>query len=320
MDAIYKSCVINDAWHHELTSIDYFFLAIGSDFRAYESLRIAEQNGVIIKNVILFQFEERKEDVLSRVAQGAEQYKKIKYPTTIIDCSIQNPSGALKSTALSIIPTDVIAVDISCFTKPFFFTIFNWLKTIYKIGQINVFYTEPKNYLFNKGLYNAYHSSFGPITVEEIPSFTGNNSNKKGSLLVIMLGFDGDLSAEIDENVAPKKTILVNGFPSYSPNFKDISLISNEKLVNTGGNKLVYSRSTNPFDTYNLLLKIKEDNPDLFINITPIGTKPMALGVCLFALHNPDVRIIYPMPEKFENVTSSDAWCTWYYDIPLSEF
>lgn len=317
MDTIYKSNVLNKVWNVEVNNFDFFFLAIGTDFRAYESLKIASENEVTINNVIFFNFEERAKEVEIRKEEGAQLYKQIKYNNDIINCSIKSPSEALKKSNFEINSTSKIAVDISCFTKPFFFILLNWLKALYKIEEVTIFYTEPKNYLFNKGLYCEYHSSFGPIRVEEIPSFSGDGSDKIDSLLVIMLGFDGDLSTEIDLEIAPQKTILVNGFPSYSPNYKDISLISNEKLVNKGGNKLVFSSATNPFDTYNLLTKIKKENTDLFINITPIGTKPMALGVCLFALHNPDVRIIYPIPEKFENVTSHEAWCTWYYQISL---
>lgn len=320
MDTIYNSNILNANWNIDFKNFDFFFLAVGSDFRAYESLRIAKENQVEIKNVIVFEFNERYESVKKRNKNGSELYKKIDYNKNIIKCSIKNPSEALKELKLDIPANGKIAVDISFFTKPFYFTLLNWLKVLFDINEVTIFYTEPKNYLFNKGLYNQYHSSFGPISIEEISSYSGDDSTKNDSLLIIMLGFDGDLSTELDESIAPKKTILVNGFPSYSPNFKDISLITNEKVVNKGGNKLLFSRSTNPFDTYNLLneIKSKEEYKDLFINIAPIGTKPMSLGVCLFALHNPDVRIIYPVPEKFESVTSNKAWNIWFYEITLS--
>jgi len=63
----------------------------------------------------------------------------------------------------------------------------------------------------------------------------------------------------------------------------------------------MYSKANNPFEIYNLLQGIKIKTPNNFINIAPLGTKPMALGACLFALHNPAVRIIYPLPDAYES-------------------
>jgi len=319
-EIMYKSAVVGDEWSCGIDNFDFVFVAISPDLRAYEAISIAGKHNVGIKRLVAFNFAERKDIVKKKKNSGSENYKKLSFNRDVIECSIKDPSDALKKLNLEITEECNIAVDISFFTKPFYFTLLNWLKVVHNVVDVTIFYTEPKNYLFNKGLYNQYHSSFGPIAIEEIASFSGIDANKENSLLILLLGFDGDLSSEIDEIVAPKKTILINGFPSYSPNFKDISLIANEKIVNKGGNKLLFSRSTNPFDTYNLLdeIKQKEEYKGLFMNIAPIGTKPMSLGVCMFALHNPDVRVIYPMPEKFEDGTSRDTWFTWFYNITLS--
>ena len=137
--------------------------------------------------------------------------------------------------------------------------------------------------------------------------------------MIILLGFDGDLSKEINEDVSPNDTIVVNGFPSYTPKFKDISLIANEKLVSDRNINIAYARANNPFEIYNLLHSIKEnEGSNTFINVAPLGTKPMALGACLFALHNPDVRIVYPLPESYENKYSDRSWNSWIYDLPLN--
>jgi hypothetical protein len=83
--------------------------------------------------------------------------------------------------------------------------------------------------------------------------------------------------------------------------------------------KIRYTKANNPFDTYNLLQSIKEQaETNTFINIAPLGPKPMALGACLFALHNPDVRIIYPLPENYEKKYSDDCWNSWVYNFPLT--
>lgn len=318
---VYESRILNDGINIEPNEFDFFLLAVGSDYRAYESLRIAEKNNKNISNILLFEFEERVNCVGREQLNKAKLYEQLKYKINKISCSIKNPSDALKKLqklkGINIDAKSSIGVDISCFTKPYFFTLLNMLKKVYKVEKVVVFYTEPKSYLFDKGLYSSYHSSQGPIRVEEIPSFTGNEADKSKKVLIIMLGFDGDLSSEALIDVSPKETIVVNGFPSYSPKFKDISLISNEKLVTADSNVLLYSRANNPFETYNLLDKLSVKYNDFYINIAPLGTKPMALGVCMFAIHNPDVRIVYPIPDKFENETTDDCWNTWSFQIPL---
>jgi hypothetical protein len=65
------------------------------------------------------------------------------------------------------------------------------------------------------------------------------------------------------------------------------------------------------------VLKNKKDNDGIFINIAPLGTKPMALGACLFALHNPEVRVVYPVPEHYEDKYSDECWNSWTYKLPL---
>jgi hypothetical protein len=211
-----------------------------------------------------------------------------------------------------------IGLDISCFTKPFFFGLLKLFQRRCGVRSVRVFYTEPRSYVFRGGLYDAFHASSGPTTIIELPSFVGRATRDGERVLVVQLGFEGDLAHEINEDVAPNRTILVNGFPGLFPKFKDISLVNNEKLVGAESNKRRYSRANNPFDSYNVLDDIlTRSQQNAFINIAPLGTKPMALGACLFALHNPRVRIIYPKPEAYALEVTRECNKSWSYTIPL---
>ena len=149
----------------------------------------------------------------------------------------------------------------------------------------------------------------------EIPGFPGNDTRTTKKILVVLLGFDGELALFVSEEVAPDEIVIVNGFPGYAPKFKDISLINNEKLLSS---RLInYARANNPFETFNLLERLYNQETAAFFNIAPIGTKPMALGACLFALTHPAVRIVYPLPEKYTNETTKECWNSWSYEIPL---
>jgi len=304
-------------------SFDIFLLAGGSDYRAYEILRIMKSEDVSINKILLFAFQERIQGI--DTSDAYYNYLKIGFSNILpIHCSIKEPNSCLDgliSLESEILTAKKIALDISCFTKPFFFYLIKLFKERFKIHRITVFYTEPQSYLFPRGIFSSYRSSTGPLTILEIPGFTGYEARGDKRVLVILLGFDGDLSKEINEDISPSETLVVNGFPSYAPKFKDISLIANEKLTSDKDVQIIFSKANNPFDVFNLLesIKNKKHNDRSFINIAPLGTKPMALGVCLFALYYPEVRVVYPLPETYEKITTDNCWNSWRYLIPLNE-
>ena len=299
---------------------DIVLLAGGSDYRAYEILKLMKSENVSIKKILLFDFSERVREIDKN--NPYYDYQKIGFNNILpIQCSIRDPNSCLQNLIpleTELLSAKKIALDISCFTKPYFFYLIKLFKERFEIDCISVFYTEPQSYLFPRGIFSSYRSSVGPLTISEIPGFPGYEARGKKRVLVILLGFYGDLSKEINEDISPSETFVVNGFPSYSPKFKDISLIANEKLTSDRDIKIEFSRANNPFEAFNLLEDIKNQNQTSFINIAPLGTKPMALGACLFALYYPDVRVVYPLPATYEKVTTNKCWNSWRYLIPLN--
>jgi hypothetical protein len=311
---IYKMELLNNS-NSLLKNLDYFFLASGSDSRAYEILKKCNS---LSNATILFHFNERVEDI--QETDALYDYRNFNVNNLQeISCEIKNPESCYDEFIKINIPANsIIGIDISCFTKPYFYYIIKLLKERFSVSNIYIFYTEPKSYIFPEGLFNSFHTSSGPISVHEMFGYTGQERRNSKRKLIILLGFDGDLSKEINEDVSPHDTVIVNGFPSYTPKCKDVSLIANEKLVNDKQNiKIEYTRANNPFETYNLLQSIKKKDANAFINIAPLGPKPMALGACLFALHNPEVRIVYPLPENYEKKYTNQCWKSWVYDFPL---
>lgn len=303
---------------------DYFIVASGLDNRAYSVLSKVDVSSANKTKVILVHFRERLQN---RAADDhLFAFRKLKITNCQeVDCDIKDPSTSLAGLGENDFDNSKsIGIDISCFTKPYFYFLIKLLQERYSVTAITAYYTEPKSYKFTKGLFTAFHSSAGPLSIVEIPGYPGRESRDAIRKLIILLGFDPDLSREINEDVSPSETIVVNGFPSYSPKFKDISLIANEKLVSAKNVRVEYARANHPFEVYNLLEKLKREgtadggSADVFLNIAPVGTKPMALGACLFALHNPEVRVVYPMPEEYEDKYSDASWNSWKYQLPLT--
>lgn len=303
--------------------LDYLFVAAGSDFRAYEVLRKVAKSGADVDRIVLVHFAQRQVGNTPAEQQAYDSYKSLGFKNVQdVAADIRDASDFLRSLDSSGVKLDSssrVGLDISCFTKPYFFTLLKYFLARHDIASVEVFYTEPESYIFDTGLYDSFRSSTGPITISEIPSFTGRFADEASRMLVLLLGFDGDLAREITIDTSPKRTVLVNGFPGYAAKFKDISLVNNEKLVQVSGdNDLQYSRSSNPFEVYNLLDALKASDPEqLHVHVAPLGTKPMALGACLFAIHHPDVRIVYPLPEVYEKRTTENCAQSWAYLIPL---
>jgi hypothetical protein len=307
----FKSFSTND-------DLDFFILASGSDNRAYEILSKYDFNIKEQTKVIVINFNERLADKASTDPLFDYKHLPIKHLQEI-KCDIKNPSSCLEQFSKNSFDGALnIGLDISCLTKPYFYFILKLLKDIFGVISVNVFYTEPKSYKFSRGLFGSFSSSTGPLMTREVPGFSGHEQRGSRRKLIILLGFDGVLSREINEDVSPYETVVVNGFPSYSPKFKDISLITNEKLISDHNIQKQYARANHPFEVYNLLESIKNADVNAFMNIAPLGTKPMALGACLFALHNPDVRVVYPFPNKYKDSYSDKCWNSWMYKLPLA--
>jgi hypothetical protein len=303
---------------------DFLLVAGSSDERAYETLRQAGTCGISFRRALLFDFEERKDFADNRAKEAYESYSKHHPKTTPLLCSLKEPWTGIKAIGgkgFKFGKQSRIAVDISSFNRPFFFALLKYLQDHCGVTSVDVYYTEPQSYVLPKGLIRSYRASVGPLFVTEVPGFPGLPAVRPKTLLIVTLGFDGDLSAFISEEVTPDSVVIVNGFPAYSPKFKDISLINNERLLNYSDarDRIAYCRATNPYEVFNLLTKLRTDFPSFFFNIAPLGPKPMALGVCMFALSDSSVRVIYPMPEKYASKTTHDCWQTWRYVVPLGK-
>ena len=69
---------------------------------------------------------------------------------------------------------------------------------------------------------------------------------------------------------------------------------------------------------YNLLCQILEDYRGTLLNLCTIGSKPMALGTCLFALdHLDEVKVTYPFYEKTQFDDKEEPGKIWRYGINL---
>jgi hypothetical protein len=211
-----------------------------------------------------------------------------------------------------------VGIDISCMPITVIAQILHFLRGRHEGIRITIFYTEPEHYtlhdLFDYSVYS------GEIDIKAIPGFEGETSQAGEVKRVVfyIMGFEMTyLGRLIPQDVNPDEIAPINGFPSYYPKYKDISLINNNYNFYEKDIEITYSEANNPFETYNTMLMLEEKYKGYCIDIIPVGTKPMALGACLYALRNNNTkcRIIFPYPSEYKPNQSIGCGKLWTYRL-----
>ena len=305
---------------HGLVDVDCLIVAVGSDDRGLDVLRNYASSSIQMSRAILLESEERIRALPGCEREGLdERFDQVAPSGVRIQGALGDPSTFIEGRRTSGVVVGEggrIGVDMTLFTRPLLFWLLKYLSLTLDGPAICVYYTEPESYRYADGTFDTYQATMGPLEVREVPGFPGRPRSSDGDNLTVLLGFDGQLASAISEDVAPRETIVVNGFPGYFQKYKDVSLVNNERLV-SGARKRLYAPADNPFETYNLLEEIRDGAPDAPMTLAPLGTKPMALGGCLFAIDNDDVRVVYAQPREYVSRTSRSSWQSWRYDVRL---
>ena len=130
--------------------------------------------------------------------------------------------------------------------------------------------------------------------------------------LYLFMGFESAMSLKVIENCNYNKLFLVNNLPAFYPKYKDISILNNYMIMDYQHTAL-YVPANNPFEVYNTLMNSVSKNKP--ISIAPLSNKPTSLGICLYALDNPNVKIVYPMSKSFKSLKSFGKFDTFCYSI-----
>lgn len=193
----------------------------------------------------------------------------------------------------------VISIDITTFTKKHLMLLLNYLDKNNFFDATRIFYSEPKNYTANLYL----PMSFGILPIYTVTGFVTTQSLNKQNLLAIFLGYEGDRAMALVNNFEPNETILIIPDPPYHPEWKGRTEEMNRNLIEIIGSEKVESiDSLNP---HSMLKKLeclfgidgKYDLRKYHCSISPLGTKPQALGLYLFwRQHKGKFSIVYAPP------------------------
>ena len=217
-------------------------------------------------------------------------------------------------TCESLINAKKIIIDISCILTPYLFLI---MKCIYMWNHDATIYainTIPYDYSFPESPFLSYKSYYGDLKMEEIIGFSSSEGMRQKKDLFIFAGFEGALALKVEEDIEYSQLYYVNALPSYYQKYKDISIINNYQLLLSKNCKRLYAPAINPFEVYNLLDGSIDESRS--VSIAPLCTKPMSLGICMYALEHHNVRIVYPFSDQYESHRSYDVYKSYIYKIP----
>src|SRR4030042_6235909 len=114
---LYDMRLLHDHTKDATRTYDYFLVACGSDFRAYQVLRKRKDFGISIKKVLVFDFQERQDGLDPEGLKAYKSYDGLVVNTKQITCSFIDPSTCVKT--LGNVDTELrnaekVAIDISC--------------------------------------------------------------------------------------------------------------------------------------------------------------------------------------------------------------
>ncbi len=280
------------------------------------------------------QYALREFNACEQVCQNAIIFDYDNYASNIIDTASSIPANAQSKIVLKGLPKSQtefvsilkkcdklrkakrIVIDISSILTPYLFLL---LKCIYmwnKNAHIYAINTVPFDYTFPQFPFLSYKSYYGNLKMEEVIGFSSMSGIQKVSDLFIFAGFEGALTLKVVEDIEYQHLYFVNALPSYYQKYKDISIISNHKLITSKESKMLYTPAINPFEVYNLLDKHIDDGQQ-GVSIAPLCTKPVSLGICMYALQHNNVRIVFPFSDKYNTDRSHDVYKTYVYKLCL---
>ena len=298
---------------------DYFLLAPNIEKRSRHFF-LEFKDKCVFKKVIIIDYANFHKDISDE--QENTFYEDFQNVLSVEIIKAEDDKDAIRQLCkMQFVSDATMAVDITGFSIPNIYCIMNALKNVIRVKKLDVFYTEPKFYIYEEGYFDAYHGRVKERKCAPVSGYCNSGEDEK-EILTIFLGFDGGLADMVffklgEEGKEILQTYVVNGFPSYTAKLKDVSLFNNEGLINKiSRENLLYATANNPFETYNLLCGLVAKCKGILLNLCTIGSKPMALGTCIFALdHQSKVKVTYPFYEKTRFDADEEPGKTWRYGI-----
>ena len=293
----------------ESNSDDVFILAGEKDERTIAAARIVSEKPNNIKTVLLLKYDPIDEEIVHSFFPEAniQEISISSDPITFLT-ALQQHSDTLLYKRLM--------VDITAIRVPEMFMLFKFFKLLGRADAVSVVYSTPMEYEFQEEPFTSYHSYYGNLETIDLPGYGGMSGDMSHTQMLVFLGFEGVLSEKVTEDIKYDKLKLINNLPSLYEKYKDISVINNYNLLASRHEKLSYVPAKNPFEVYNFLEENLSENE--LACAAPLSTKPVALGVCLYALNHESLRVVYPTADRYVPHRANSVHKTYIYSVEIA--
>ena len=207
------------------------------------------------------------------------------------------------------LPSDEWLIDISGMSHPVWASI---VRAAYLAKvKTRVLYAEPESYRLHASPASATQFDLS-VTFEGVSPLPGfaklsGPADNQACVLVAALGFEGNRPECLALQIEPTpKVVPIVGVPGFQMEFPAFTVACNRGFLEDHGahSDIRYARASCPFEAMEQLQEIARDNPGAYLYLAPIGTKPHALGVVLFALRNPGMtEVLFDHPVRREGRT-----------------
>ena len=242
----------------------------------------------------------------------------IKKDIDIQSCTLENEfiEGLINDNAINTYKDKRICIDITGFVKPYMIYFVYALKE-YGFKKIDIIYSEPKYW---EKLDETEFSKEEIISTRPINGFERRVEPGKNDLHIIAAGYDHKLVRTVAgfSKMVKHKEVLI-GFPSLQPSMYQENILNfqeaaDELAIDNDNFEPLYAPANDPFETAKVLKMfidnyIDSKNGVNTIYLSPLSTKPHALGMLLFFLYEKEfynkkgiqIIILYPFTKAYSS-------------------
>jgi hypothetical protein len=221
-----------------------------------------------------------------------------------------------------------IVVDITGFISHYVIVLLSLLN---KAGVVScdVIYGEPERYLQSE---RTRFSDEAVMEVRQIAGFEGiHTTDTDDDLLILNVGFDARLVAEVANFKENARKIQLFGMPSLRPDMYQQGLLRAYRVADAMGPDAAHPQhfrfapAHDPFLTASTLSELvrhhRKKSPRSNVYLTPLSTKAQALGFSVYYLRecqNTATSILYPFCRSYMRETSEGLSGAWLYHVELA--
>lgn len=185
-----------------------------------------------------------------------------------------------------------MVVDVTAMPRLCMFSVVEWALRQSRIEELAVTYTEPVSY----GSGPLHSEPTGPTVLPPFDNLPAAAVTRREVSWIPILGFGPTFAREIFEAISSdydlgQSIYPIIGFPAFDPAFFERCVADSSSVFENNGighTQFRYASAADPFETRDVITRLMDGTPPGHLWIgSPMGPKPMSLGMMLAAIDRP---------------------------------